>query len=153
METGSKQFQAVRGSVITMVANNTSARLQPTASSMAGARISCLEPSLCCNKRPWRHHFGTLLSLEQMSDHHIDSRGKSQPRVITLSAFGGIVLTKSYMYRALLLMFMLSSNMAVRLRRLTCISRAVTCTRRAHDHHALEPRMEKFMGILLRTIM
>ena len=34
METGAKQFQAVRGSVITMVANNTSARLQPTARSL-----------------------------------------------------------------------------------------------------------------------
>ena len=34
METGSKQFQAVRGSVITTVANNTSARLQPTARSL-----------------------------------------------------------------------------------------------------------------------
>ena len=34
METGSKQFQAVRGSVITTVANNTSAQLQPTAQSL-----------------------------------------------------------------------------------------------------------------------
>ena len=34
METGSKQFQAVRGSVITTVANNTNARLQPTARSL-----------------------------------------------------------------------------------------------------------------------
>ena len=34
METGSKQFQAVCGSVITTVANNTSTRLQPTASSL-----------------------------------------------------------------------------------------------------------------------
>ena len=34
METCSKQFQAVRGSVITTVANNTSARLQPTARSL-----------------------------------------------------------------------------------------------------------------------
>ena len=34
METGSKQFQAVRGSVITTVANNTSAQLQPTARSL-----------------------------------------------------------------------------------------------------------------------
>ena len=31
METGAKQFQAVRESMITTVASNTSARLQPTA--------------------------------------------------------------------------------------------------------------------------
>ena len=34
METGSKRFQAVQGSVITTVANNTSARLQPIAQSL-----------------------------------------------------------------------------------------------------------------------
>ena len=34
METGSKQSQAVRGSVITTVANNTNAWLQPTARSL-----------------------------------------------------------------------------------------------------------------------
>ena len=40
---------------------------------------------------------------------------------------------------------MLSSNMAVGVRRLTWISRAVTRTMCAHDHHLLEPWMEKFM--------
>ena len=45
METGSKQFQAVRGSVITMVANNTSARLQPTARSLVQGSLV------------WNHHF------------------------------------------------------------------------------------------------
>ena len=34
METGSKQFLAARGSVITAVANNNSARLQPTDQSL-----------------------------------------------------------------------------------------------------------------------
>ena len=33
------------------------------------------------------------------------------------------------------------------------ISSAVTCTMRVRDHHALGPRMEKFMEILSSTIM
>ena len=45
---------------------------------------------------------------------------------------------------------MLSSNMAVGLRRLTWISRAVTRTMRVRDHHAIEPRIENIMG---KTIM
>ena len=56
METGSKQFQAVRGSVIATVANNTSARLQPTARSLVQISL-VLESSLCYNKRPWFFFF------------------------------------------------------------------------------------------------
>ena len=45
METGSKLFQAVRGSVITAVAKNTSARLQPTARSLVQGSLA------------WNHHY------------------------------------------------------------------------------------------------
>ena len=45
METGSKQFQAVQGSVITMFANKTSARLQPTAQSLVQGSLV------------WNHHY------------------------------------------------------------------------------------------------
>ena len=45
METGSKQFLAARGSVITAVANNTSARLQPTAQSLVQGSLV------------WNHHY------------------------------------------------------------------------------------------------
>ena len=45
METGSKQFQAVQGSVITTVANNTSARLHPTAQSLVRGSLV------------WNHHY------------------------------------------------------------------------------------------------
>ena len=44
-ETGSKQFQAVRESVITTVANNTRARLQPTARSLVQGSLV------------WNHHY------------------------------------------------------------------------------------------------
>ena len=48
---------------------------------------------------------------------------------------------------------MLSSNMAVGLRRLTWISRAVTRTMRTRHHFALAPRMEKLNEKSLRIIM
>ena len=40
LKTGSKQFHAARGSVITTVANNTSARLQPTAQSLVQGSLA-----------------------------------------------------------------------------------------------------------------
>ena len=45
METGSKQFMAARGSVITAVANNTSTQLQPT------------DQSLVQGSLVWNHHY------------------------------------------------------------------------------------------------
>ena len=45
MKTGSKQFQAVRGSVIITVANNTCAQLQPTARSLVQGSLV------------WNHHY------------------------------------------------------------------------------------------------
>ena len=57
METGSKQFQAVRGSVIT---NNTDALLQPAARSLVQGYL-VWNHHYAINKMPWRHHFGALL--------------------------------------------------------------------------------------------
>ena len=52
METGSKQFQAVRGSVITTVANDTSAQLQPTARRLVQGSLVWNHHYAKYNKRP-----------------------------------------------------------------------------------------------------
>ena len=55
METGSKQSEAVRGSVITTVANNTSAWLQPTARSLVQGSLV------------WSHHYAIKKIKKAMS--------------------------------------------------------------------------------------
>ena len=45
-----------------------------------GARISCLEPSLCYNKRMWHHHFSTLCKRKK-GVHIIQDKTPRIPRL------------------------------------------------------------------------